>query len=118
MKNDYNKMKQSKMGQCIKEARLKVNLTQEEFGNMLGISISAISRYENGRASPCLKTLIHIAAITQTPVERFFDAPANQKQMDEYHDALCRINDLCLRFSLQDLKLIIKLLQRMNNAKD
>lgn len=118
MKKDYCKVNKLKMGQRMKEARLKTNLTQEELGNMLGISMVAISRYENGRASPSLKTLIGIAVITQTPVEQFFDIPENRKQIDEYHDALRKINDLCMGFPLKDLKLFIKLLQRMSDKKD
>lgn len=118
MKNDYCTINKLKMGQCIREARLKMNLTQEELGSMLGISMVAISRYENGWASPCLKTLIGIAEITQTPIERFFDIPMNKKRMDEYNDALYKINDLCMGFSLKDLKLIIQLLQRMSDVRE
>lgn len=118
MKNDYCKINKLKMGQCIKEARTKMDLTQEELGNMLGISMVAISRYENGWASPCLKTLVGIAEITQTPIERFFDIPANKKKLDEYNDALCKINDLCMGFPLKDLKLIIRLLQRMGDVNE
>lgn len=37
-----------KMGQRIREERIKLGLTQEEFGKKLGIKKSAVSKIENG----------------------------------------------------------------------
>ena len=37
------------LGEAIKEARLSMNLTQEQFGEMVGVQKSQISRIEKGR---------------------------------------------------------------------
>ncbi len=40
------------IGARMKTIRKKFNLTQEELGNLLGVQNAAISKFENGRATP------------------------------------------------------------------
>ena len=39
----------------IKELRKKMNLSQEEFAKVLGVSFSSINRWENGHHEPTAK---------------------------------------------------------------
>lgn len=45
------------MNRRIKELRKCMNISQEEFGNKLGISKSAISKIENGEFEPAQRTI-------------------------------------------------------------
>ena len=39
----------------IRELRKKMNLSQEEFAKVLGVSFSSINRWENGHHEPTIK---------------------------------------------------------------
>lgn len=41
-------------GEVIKEVRKALKMTQEQFAHDLGVSFSALSRWENGRTTPRL----------------------------------------------------------------
>lgn len=42
----------TKIGNFIKEIRLKLNLTQEEVSSKTGFSVQTISKFENGHCGP------------------------------------------------------------------
>ncbi len=48
------------VGSRLKEARKKNNLTQEDLGNLIGVSKSAICCYEKETRNPTLETIIEI----------------------------------------------------------
>lgn len=50
-------------GTRIKEERLKRNLTQKEFGALLGVSATMIMYYEHGTKKPTVDQLIRISEI-------------------------------------------------------
>ena len=39
----------------VKELRLKLILTQQEFADLLGVSFASINRWESGRHEPTIK---------------------------------------------------------------
>jgi DNA-binding transcriptional regulator YiaG len=39
-------------GSRIRELRLKLDMTQEEFAHSLGITVSTVNRWENGHSEP------------------------------------------------------------------
>lgn len=117
MKKDYCSINKGEMGKRIREARLKAHLTQLELGNMINVSDVAISRYENAKVTPRLKALVGIAAVTQTPIERFFDVPEHHDRLDDYNAALYQIHELCLSLSQEDLEYVITFLQRISNTR-
>ncbi len=43
---------QPQIGNLIREIRLAINLTQEQFAGQLGVTCSTINRWENGRSKP------------------------------------------------------------------
>lgn len=45
-------MNQPQIGKLIRELRLLMGLTQEQFAAELGVTYSSINRWENGRSKP------------------------------------------------------------------
>ncbi|MBS5064555.1 MAG: helix-turn-helix transcriptional regulator [Hungatella hathewayi] len=59
------------VGEKIKSARLKKNLTQKQLGELCGMADSAIRRYELGGANPKIETLRRIASALGVGLEEF-----------------------------------------------
>jgi len=55
-----------------KPLRLQKGLTQQELAKMVGISVSAVSKIENGHFVPSLRVAMKIARILGTSVEKLF----------------------------------------------
>lgn len=49
------------ISQLIKEARIKKGLTQKELGALIGVSESAVARYESGNLNMSTEVLFRIA---------------------------------------------------------
>lgn len=45
----------------ILESRKKLQLTQREFAELIGVSVVTVSRWENGFRTPRIKNLIYVA---------------------------------------------------------
>jgi putative transcriptional regulator len=45
-------MEERNTGVRIRELRLKLDMTQEEFAHALGITVSTVNRWENGHSEP------------------------------------------------------------------
>ena len=45
-------MDQVNTGKLIRELRLKLDMTQEEFAHSLGITVSTVNRWENSHSEP------------------------------------------------------------------
>ena len=45
-------MEDNQTGARIRELRLKLDMTQEEFAHALGITVSTVNRWENGHSEP------------------------------------------------------------------
>ena len=88
------------IGQKIKEARKRKNMTQEELGNIVGVQKSAIAKYESGRVVNIKRsTLQKIAsALNIRPSELVFeDSP---KESASFHVKIR--SDLELMSTLKD----------------
>jgi len=48
------------VGEAIKNARVRLNLTQEELGEKVGVRRAQICKLENGRCSPTLSTVSRV----------------------------------------------------------
>ena len=46
-----------RIGNLIKELRIKSNLTQNEFANKYGVTYQAVSKWENGKNIPDISVL-------------------------------------------------------------
>ncbi len=53
----------------IKERRIECGYTQEDLGNLLGISKVSVCNWERGLKKPSSKNLIQISKVLNTPLE-------------------------------------------------
>ncbi len=54
----------------IKEARIKLGMSQEELARKLGITKNAISNYENGIRVPKWSIALQLSRILKIPLEK------------------------------------------------
>ena len=60
------------MKNSLKVERAKKDLTQEELGNLIGVSRQTINSIEKGRYTPSTVLALKLAKIFDTPVEEIF----------------------------------------------
>lgn len=68
MKNKYKFNKEK-----ITKARLRLDLTQRELANLIGVSYVTIFRWENGDRTPNVNYLADLANILGEPIEYFYN---------------------------------------------
>lgn len=66
-------MKKITIAEKIKNYRMKNNLSQREFGKMLGVSAQAISKWEREECFPDLTFLPDIATALNCKISDFFE---------------------------------------------
>lgn len=57
----------------LKEYRARINVNQQEMGQLVGVSRQTISQIERGDYSPSVTLALKIAGVFQTPVENIFE---------------------------------------------
>lgn len=53
----------NELGERIKHLRKSKNLTQEHFAEIIGVSRTAVAKWENGYAEPTLQNIVRISEI-------------------------------------------------------
>ncbi len=61
------------LGKKILELRLKSKRTQQQVSELTGLAVSYLSRLENDRMSPSIRTLTKISEALHVPLTSFFD---------------------------------------------
>lgn len=61
-----------KLGRNIKIERIRKDITQEEFAEMIDMSLSYISKLEQGLTSPTALVLFKMSKALALPMEEFF----------------------------------------------
>ena len=67
------------IGEKIRNARIAKNMTQEEFGELLGIQKSAVAKYENGR-------VVNIKRSTLKKISDILDIPPYELIFEEFEE--------------------------------
>ena len=68
------------IGENIADLRKKKGWTQAEFGEMLGVSNQAVSKWESGMSMPDIMLLPHIAEAFECLIDELFDyIPKNER---------------------------------------
>lgn len=67
-----------KFGECVREMRLEMGLSQIEFGERCGFYQTYLSRIENGHANPSLNAMEVIANALGVTVFELFEAMRNR----------------------------------------
>ena len=60
------------LGRNIKAERLRKNVTQEEFAELINMSLSYVSKLEQGLTSPTAIALFKMSNVLKIPMEEFF----------------------------------------------
>lgn len=60
------------LGRNIKAERMRKDITQEEFAELINMSLSYVSKLEQGLISPTAITLFKMANILKIQVDEFF----------------------------------------------
>ncbi len=68
MTKDYKYL----LGRNIKAERTRKDITQEQFAEMIDISVSHMSKIEQGLTSPTAIVLYKMSKTLQIPMEEFF----------------------------------------------
>jgi transcriptional regulator with XRE-family HTH domain len=58
----------------LRDLRLQRKLTQEQFAELLGISVDFLSLIERGINAPSFETIEQIASRLQVPVSKLFES--------------------------------------------
>ena len=61
------------LGKRILELRLKSKRTQQQVSQLTGLAVSYLSRLENDRMSPSIRTVTKISEALHVPLTSFFD---------------------------------------------
>ena len=64
-------MKKNKIGKRIAEARINLNITQEQLEELSGFSVSTISRFETGGTQPSIENLIKLSKVLNVGIDYF-----------------------------------------------
>lgn len=60
---------QIRLCESIRKLRKEAGVTQEQLAEALGVSISAVHKWESGKATPTLETLVELAEFFETSVD-------------------------------------------------
>lgn len=72
-------MKQEKIGNFIKELRIKNNMTQKELADKLGVTYQAVSKWENGKNIPDIAVMTQIASLFKVDITDVLNGEVNKK---------------------------------------
>lgn len=89
------------IGERIKEARQEKKLTQEQFAETLGVSVSFISQVESGSKKFNLERMSEVCKILEKPIGYFIEG-----ETDEIDPKIADIVELLSTISLNKLRLI------------
>ncbi len=60
------------IGRNIKAERLRKDITQEQFAELINMSLSYVSKVEQGLTSPTAMALFKMSIVLDVPMEEFF----------------------------------------------
>ena len=110
------KIEQKNMSERIKERRKRLNFTQEQFAEIIGISASSYTRIENAFQKPALDTLIKISRNLQISLDYLVFGADSEKPMDTTSNDLM---EAVLHYSDKEKLLhASKVLEKIANLKE
>lgn len=91
-------MDQAKIGNFLKELRKEKKITQEELGEILGVSRRTVTRWETGINMPDLSLLVEIADFYDVDLRELFNGERKEermnKELEETVKQACEYNDI------------------------
>lgn len=107
-------MNQEKVGNFIRENRIKNSLTQRQLAKKLGVTYQAVSKWETGKSIPDIAILKEISDLFNVDIDEIIDGEKKEKEI-----VTKKYNKLfILLISIPVILSIIILLLILNNKKD
>lgn len=98
------------IGKRVREARLKLGLTQEKLGERADVHYSYIGQVERGHKTPSIRTLRKIAYALNTSVESLLEETATY-QIPSHQLLLGELTSLVRDCAPEDLRLFIDVIR-------
>lgn len=89
----------------IRKLRLKAGMTQDELAEALGITSQAISRWENGAATPDVPTITRLAYMFRVTSDYLLDIDSARTEL-EIDEALKKIWNMRTRDGVEELRIL------------
>ena len=86
---------QIRLGESIRKLRKKANLTQEQLAEALGVSASAVHKWESDKATPELEMLVDIAEFFETSVDALLNYSWQKLHMGKTADRIRTLKTEC-----------------------
>ena len=83
---------QLKLSENIKLYRKKMELTQEELAENMGVTVGAVSKWENGANVPDIQTMMELANFFDISMDELLGYNMSSKKVNDMYDT---INALC-----------------------
>lgn len=86
----------SKAGTRIRQVRSEKNLSQQRFGEKIGVSRQSISAYETSKVTPSIKVLEKISNIYNVSFIRISDTPDSKikRKIDEIEKEIGNLKEM------------------------
>lgn len=110
-KNIYKEINMM-LGEKLKQLRINKKLTQSQLGNIIGLSQSAIYKYEKGERQVPMIVLVKLADVLDTTIDELFNdtqnynEPAYIREIKSYNLTESEIEDIMkyVRYITSDFK--------------
>jgi transcriptional regulator with XRE-family HTH domain len=98
----------NQIGKSIQLWRKQRKMTQEDFADLVGISVHGISSIERGVNSPALKTIEKISKVLNVPISEFYRSELDKKDNVKKHELISAILGILHKLNDDELEIILK----------
>ena len=105
-----------RLGESIRRLRKNAGFTQERLAEALGVSVSAVHKWESGKATPELETLVDIAEFFETSVDAILNYGWQKLNMGETAERIASFRNT--RDFTEGIRFAERALQKYPNSFD
>ena len=87
------------IGNRLRELRLKNDMSQEYVARMLGVSVQAVSKWENGKTGPDIANLVPISSLFHVPVDDLLDKENRYREWENDWQDILASDDIAKRLA-------------------
>ncbi len=98
----------NQIGKSIQLWRKQRKMTQEDFADLVGISVHGISSIERGVNSPALKTIEKISKVLNVPISEFYRSDIDKKDNVKKQELISAILGILHKLTDEELEIILK----------
>ncbi len=106
----------AKVGLKMKELRNELGISQQTIANDIGATVAFISNIENNKVKMNLRMIIYYANMCNVPIDVLIDAGRENKRYSDNEAVDQQIADTLKKFSTDEKKKILQILQIVKNS--